>query len=186
MSTFRTAVVLAATAALFGCEREMRRFESPPHDVRARAPGEALQPGPAVPPPFTGSTATGPGERAAHPNEHNAFDVAQGKRWFRWYNCAGCHANGGGGMGPALMDAEWRYGDAPEAVAASIVQGRPNGMPAFGGRIPDAQVGQLVAYVRSLSGALRIDVAPGRSDALGPAIPESRRETPPPRQEARP
>ena len=30
--------------------------------------------------------------------------------------------------------------------------GPPNGMPAFGGRIPDEQVWQIVAYVRSMSG----------------------------------
>jgi cytochrome c oxidase cbb3-type subunit 3 len=70
-------------------------------------------------------------------------------------------------------------------VAASILQGRPNGMPAFAGRIPEDQVWQLVAYVRSMSGQLQTDVAPGRSDSLNPgAEPESRRERLQPRNVA--
>ena len=36
--------------------------------------------------------------------------TSQGKRLYTWYNCNGCHANGGGGMGPALMDDKWIYG----------------------------------------------------------------------------
>jgi cytochrome c oxidase cbb3-type subunit 3 len=46
------------------------------------------------------------------------------------------------------------------------VEGRPNGMPAFEGKLTDQQVWQLVAYVRSLSGQLRKDVEPGRSDSM--------------------
>jgi cytochrome c oxidase cbb3-type subunit 3 len=64
------------------------------------------------------------------------------------------------------MDGEWIYGSEPENIAASIVEGRPNGMPAFGGKIVTAQVWQLAAYVRSMSGLVRKDVAPGRDDAL--------------------
>jgi cytochrome c oxidase cbb3-type subunit 3 len=36
-------------------------------------------------------------------------------------NCSGCHANGGGGMGPALMDDEWIYG---KRTAADLRQHR--------------------------------------------------------------
>ncbi|MBV9890333.1 MAG: c-type cytochrome, partial [Rhizobacter sp.] len=93
------------------------------------------------------------------------------------------HSNGGGGMGVPLMDAEWRYGSEPPAVYRSIVEGRPNGMPSFGGRIPDDQVWQLVAYVRSLSGQLRKDVAPSRSDSLSGAPPENTRPEQKPRPE---
>ena len=34
----------------------------------------------------------------------NAEAVNAGKQLFKQYNCSGCHSNGGGGMGPALMD----------------------------------------------------------------------------------
>ena len=82
------------------------------------------------------------------------------------YNCVGCHDHGGGGIGPALMDAEWIYGSHPEQIYSTIVQGRPNGMPSFAGKIPDYQVWELVAYVRSMSGQLPADVAPSRSDEM--------------------
>lgn len=64
------------------------------------------------------------------------------------------------------MDAEWLYGSHPEQIYSSIVQGRPNGMPSFAGKIPDYQVWEFVAYVRSLSGQLPSDVAPDRSDEI--------------------
>jgi cytochrome c oxidase cbb3-type subunit 3 len=111
--------------------------------------------------------------------EGNAYKVAQGKRLFRWYNCNGCHGAGGGHIGPALMDEQWLYGSSPHEIFATIRQGRPNGMPSFAGHIPDDQLWQIVAYVRSMSGQLSADVAPSRADSLSPYKPESRREKEP-------
>jgi cytochrome c oxidase cbb3-type subunit 3 len=54
-------------------------------------------------------------------------------------------------MGPPLMDNVWIYGDSIENIAATIREGRPNGMPSFRGFLPDEQIWQLAAYVRSLS-----------------------------------
>src|SRR5204862_1075855 len=84
--------------------------------------------------------------------EENAYALSEGQHLYDYFNCVGCHAHGGGGMGPALMDDKWIYGYNPGQIFASIVQGRPNGMPAFRDRIVDYQVWQLAAYVRSLSG----------------------------------
>ena len=98
--------------------------------------------------------------------ENNAFAMSEGNRLYSQMNCVGCHANGGGGMGPALMDDKWIYGSQPEQIFATIVEGRPNGMPAFHGKLPDYQVWQLAAYVRSLSGNVSKDAAPGRSDDM--------------------
>src|SRR5680860_1483994 len=67
------------------------------------------------------------------------------------FNCVGCHFNGGGGMGPPLMDDQWIYGGSVENIAASILQGRPNGMPSFRAIVAGNQVWQLAAYVKSLS-----------------------------------
>ena len=39
-------------------------------------------------------------------------------------------------MGPALMDDAWIYGGRLDQIYNSIYQGRPNGMPAWGGKIP--------------------------------------------------
>ena len=107
--------------------------------------------------------------------DQSAYAVSEGKRLFEAYNCSGCHQHGGGGIGPALMDAEWIYGSDPEQIYSDIVQGRPNGMPSFQGKIPDYQVWELVAYVRSLSGQLPSDVAPSRSDEMPVAKAEQAR-----------
>jgi cytochrome c oxidase cbb3-type subunit 3 len=69
-------------------------------------------------------------------------------------------------MGPPLMDDKWIYGSDPASVFASIVEGRPNGMPSWRGRIPNYEVWRLVAYVRSMSGQVSKDAASGRDDHL--------------------
>jgi cytochrome c oxidase cbb3-type subunit 3 len=74
-------------------------------------------------------------------------------------------------MGPALMDNKWVYGSTPQQIFASIVEGRPNGMPSFRGKIVDVQVWQLVAYVRSVGGLGTSGAAPARDDHLKGAIP---------------
>ena len=142
----RVAALACVMLALVACEREHRRFSEV-----APASGRPTHVTP---------------QPSRNPAEGNAWAIAQGKQLYEAYNCNGCHANGGGGMGPALMDATWLYGSEPQDVYTSIVEGRPNGMPAFGGRIPDVQVWQLVAYVRSLSGQTRFDVRPARSDHM--------------------
>ena len=156
----RASAVLRALLLLLGvaaCEREERRFrEIPPGAiVDPMVRQSPLEPGPPV-----------RRVRFSSVYEENAHAVSEGKRLFSQFNCVGCHGHGGGSIGPPLMDADWIYGSQPENIAASIVQGRPNGMPAFGGKIATTQVWQLAAYVRSMSGLVRKDVAPGRDDAL--------------------
>jgi cytochrome c oxidase cbb3-type subunit 3 len=78
--------------------------------------------------------------------------IAAGKQLYAAFNCVGCHFNGGGGMGPPLMDDKWIYGSSMENIGATIREGRPAGMPSFRAMVVDEQVWQLAAYVRSLSG----------------------------------
>ena len=148
-SAFRNAmpivVVVAAACASFACEREQRNFSHSP-----RAEG-----GPKY--------------------EANAYALSEGKRLYAWYNCNGCHAEGGGDKGPALMDDAWLYGSEPKNVFQSIAEGRPNGMPSFGGKIAEQQIWQLVAYVRSMSGLASATASPGRDDALSAKEPEQAR-----------
>jgi len=92
--------------------------------------------------------------------------VSQGKQLYEMYNCVGCHFHGGGGIGPPLLDAKWIYGSEPQNVYDTIVEGRPNGMPSFRGKIPESQIWEIVAYVRSMSGQLPKDVSPGREDHM--------------------
>jgi cytochrome c oxidase cbb3-type subunit III len=150
-------LALVAAACLAGCERERRDFNTPPPgNVALKSLRMSdITPGVADPAPPPGS-----------PLEENAYALSEGKRLFHWYNCNGCHADGGGGMGPALMDDVWIYGSEPANVFATIVQGRPNGMPSFGGRIPEKEVWELVAYVRSLSGQAKKTNATGRDDTI--------------------
>ncbi|HWI80491.1 c-type cytochrome [Ramlibacter sp.] len=177
-------LALVCALALGGCEREMRRFTTPeantsPTENADRA--STLQPAIAL----TGGVRTA--VKNVSPYDDNAYAVNQGKRLYRWYNCGGCHGlGGGGGMGPALMDSEWRYGSDPASIFATITQGRPNGMPSFGGHIPDDQVWQLVAYVRSMSGLLRKDVAPSRGDMMQAGPAENARDKASPRPEKPP
>ena len=89
----------------------------------------------------------------ANPFEGDARAIAQGEALFKAMNCIGCHApKGGGSMGPPLSDKAWIYGKEPSQVFLTIMQGRPNGMPAFGNALPEAEIWKLVAYVRTLSG----------------------------------
>jgi cytochrome c oxidase cbb3-type subunit 3 len=162
-------VMLVMLVPVGGCERERRDFKMPGGEhLTAATRLTELQPGspsqyPAIESPF----------------RDNAYALSEGKRLFSAYNCNGCHANGGGGIGPALMDHRWIYGNRPEQIFATIVQGRPNGMPSFGGRVPEQQVWQLVAYVQSMSGNVPKDAAPARNDDMSTATPELRREPQP-------
>jgi len=110
---------------------------------------------------------------AADLYQESAYAVAEGQKLYEQYNCVGCHAHGGGGMGPALLDNNWIYGSEPPNIFATIMQGRPNGMPSFRNRIPEYQTWELAAYVRSLSGLLPKDVAPSRSDEMNVKASES-------------
>ncbi|WP_072396283.1 cytochrome c [Hyphomicrobium sp. CS1GBMeth3] len=76
--------------------------------------------------------------------------IQAGKQLYSAMNCVGCHSHGGGGMGPALMDDRWIYGSSIEHIFSSIREGRPNGMPSFRGRLPDEQIWQIAAFVRSI------------------------------------
>ena len=78
----------------------------------------------------------------------------------------GCHANGGGAIGPPLIKDIWTYGNDPANLFDTIVKGRPNGMPAWGGRIPEYQVWQLVAWVRAMNKLEPRAATPERADTL--------------------
>jgi cytochrome c oxidase cbb3-type subunit 3 len=81
----------------------------------------------------------------------NPEAVQIGKALFYSMNCAGCHSNGGGGMGPSLMDSQWIYGGRLEQIRQTIADGRPNGMPSWAARLSDADMWELATYVRSMS-----------------------------------
>ena len=164
---FAFAVWLAVAAFVLGsCARERREFRPSPPGARTETLTQSeLMPGAPAPTPPT-----------KNPVEENAYSLNEGKRLFDQYNCSGCHAHGGGSIGPALMDAKWIYGSDPANIFQTIVEGRPNGMPSFRQKVPDTQVWQLVGYVRSMSGQLPKDVSPTRDDHMSARPSEQRTE----------
>src|SRR6185437_5153045 len=104
-SLSRSAIVVGV-AAIIGmtssCARETRILQPPPSGqvTLNSVQVSGINPGayPLPPPP--------------RPNiyQESAYSVSQGQSLFQQYNCSGCHANGGGGMGPPLIDNNWIYG----------------------------------------------------------------------------
>ncbi|MDQ6829520.1 MAG: c-type cytochrome [Gemmatimonadota bacterium] len=87
----------------------------------------------------------------ANPLEGDANAVKAGGVLFVSYNCMDCHgADGAGAMGPSLADGRWHFGGTPGEIFESIYEGRPDGMPAWGGKISDTDIWRLVTYLRSL------------------------------------
>jgi cytochrome c oxidase cbb3-type subunit 3 len=68
-------------------------------------------------------------------------------------NCAQCHASDAGGSRgfPNLSDRDWLWGGTPEAIKASITQGRNGVMPPWGPSLGDEGVKDVAHYVLSLS-----------------------------------
>jgi cytochrome c oxidase cbb3-type subunit 3 len=140
-------VAAAAALALVlvaGCARDENRHDRP---AAQATPGGVIDT--ALVPGIGRSLVTDDPRAEAYYGDAGA--VSAGKQLFSQYNCSGCHSNGGGGMGPSLMDDEWIYGGRLTQIHQTLVEGRPNGMPAWGGKIPDEQLWQIAAYVRSLS-----------------------------------
>ena len=155
--------------ALAACQRERRDLRPSPTSlaVFGSAGRESeLQPGGAQ-----------PDLNVTNPYQGSAAAIAEGQRLFSWYNCAGCHANGGGAIGPPLIKEEWTYGGEPANLFDTIVKGRPNGMPSWGGRIPEYQIWQIVAFVRSLNNKEPKSATPARNDTIqqdpGALLPKS-------------
>jgi cytochrome c oxidase cbb3-type subunit 3 len=122
--------------------------------TRAQGSGEAGQGEPQVvltPQAVGGEAVPTTGAKRAAQYENNKDAIEAGRGLYAAYNCSGCHAGGGGGFGPALSDDQWLYGGSLENIVATLYEGRPRGMPAWRGKIPDEQMWQLAAYVKSLS-----------------------------------
>ena len=87
-----------------------------------------------------------------NPYEGDKRALGVGAQLFVTYNCIDCHgADGSGAMGPSFADGRWHFGGSPGAIFESIYEGRPDGMPQWGGRISNDQIWMLTAYVRSLA-----------------------------------
>lgn len=78
-----------------------------------------------------------------------------GERLFVNY-CAGCHGSDArgvpGGGYPNLRDSDWLWGGDPQAIKATIANGRSGLMPPWGTVLGENGVAQITEYVVSLSG----------------------------------
>ena len=84
---------------------------------------------------------------------HDSLKASLGKPLFA--ACAACHGPDGKGnqaMGaPNLTDDIWLHGWGEAAITAIITKGKTNEMPAQAGKLTEAQLGVLTAYVWGLS-----------------------------------
>jgi cytochrome c oxidase cbb3-type subunit 3 len=161
------AATILILLALAGCEREKRSLRLAP-PVAAALEQVALMP--------NGIGGAPPDVLAAldHPYDNNAYQLAEGKRLYDWFGCPSCHGDGRGGAGPSLIDGWWRYGPDEASIYASIHDGRPNGMPAFSGKMTTEQIWQLTGYVRAMGATYATAAAPGRNDQIQTRPSENR------------
>ncbi len=83
-------------------------------------------------------------QSATPPSDNGKLDVEQ----LFATTCGWCHSDGGraAGKGPQLMDTK-RDDD---FIRNRIKNGKPGAMPAFGETFNDAQIDQIIKYIRNL------------------------------------
>ena len=167
-SPFRASLVMLGVVALAlsACDREERHS-------RGKPLGETLEAGQSPDTIWPGGMPQPGLDPRGKLYDNNANAIAQGQQLFSQMNCSGCHSHGGGGMGPPLIDDEWRYGGRIDQIATSITEGRPNGMPSWRAKLTTDQIWQLAAYVRSMSGQPSKDAVSARSEEMSNTAPQS-------------
>jgi cytochrome c oxidase cbb3-type subunit 3 len=157
MEAGRALLFAAVVGAMAGCSQEHRAFRELP-------PGSSSDSGVPLSELHPGGVSSSESTTVSYGD--NAYALAEGRKLYMRMNCVGCHFHGGGGIGPPLMDDEWIYGSDPSQIFKTIVEGRPNGMPTFKGKLDNQQVWQIVAFVRSLSGIEGSSVSSSREDHM--------------------
>ena len=145
---------LAPGPGAIGAEAEDDSLGIDPEDDAPVELGTSVRPNELVHVPITGVYPGGvrPQLSLEIPDLTDEERIWRGKTYFNQFNCIGCHGpHGGGGMGPSLSNTTFLYGQEPENIYLTILQGRPLGMPVFGGLLPDHVIWDLVAYVRALA-----------------------------------
>src|SRR5438309_6261409 len=167
-SPFRASILVISVAALAlaACDREERHG-------RAKPVGETVPAGESPDTIWAGGQQQPALDPRAKLYDNNAQAISQGQTLYMQMNCVGCHSHGGGGMGPALIDDEWRYGGRIDQIATTIAEGRPNGMPAWRAKLTEDQIWKLAAYVRSLSGQPSKDSVNSRADSMSNTAPQT-------------
>jgi cytochrome c oxidase cbb3-type subunit III len=148
----RLAAMLVGSLLVAGCDL----FGRPPSEYSAvdRPPSGT------VTVPYVQTTDFQAGRYVQYARVVNPFadGANEGRQYYMAFNCAGCHGGqGGGGIGPPFLVPDFIYGGDAGNIFQSIIQGRPQGMPAYGGKAPDEVIWKIVAYVQSLAEPYRRD-----------------------------
>jgi mxaJ protein len=110
-------------------------------------------------PPEAPATAPGAkaGTSASSDTKKNPFTdkedgIAAGKKLYIQVGCQGCHGGGGGGgMAASLIDDNWKFGSDDETLFKLIKGQIPEQtMPTVYNTLPDEQVWQILAFIRTL------------------------------------
>lgn len=87
--------------------------------------------------------------------DHDAELAAAGAETFA-NECSACHGDNGEGMrdlgAPNLTDAIWLYGGDRDTLIETVTYSRNGVMPPWTGRLTEAQIRQVAAYVHQLGG----------------------------------
>lgn len=170
-SACRNSAAFVALAVLAACQREHRELQMPAD--QSAPPAQS-----AVSPLVGGQTDLSLRARQQKAFGENAYQLSEGRTLYGAFNCYGCHAWGGGDIGPPLMDEQWIYGGEIDQIYLSIAQGRANGMPAYAGKVSSQQIWQLAAFVRSMRGEADKAASPGRDDHLRTPSPQEAHSPP--------
>jgi mono/diheme cytochrome c family protein len=147
----RMALVAVLATAIAGCDRGGGPGSQPQLPDQGLTRGREVRQSAGVQPGISPQIVFGTG---ANPHAGDPSAIMAGRQLFTGMNCAGCHSPyAGGGMGPSLRDSAWIYGNSDIQIFSSLAEGRPAGMPAWGGRLTDDQLWQLVAYIKTLGTA---------------------------------
>ena len=159
--------VCVAAVGLTGCARETRELRLDPPVSAGLDKVLAMPNGVSGAPPQVYF-------KLDEPYTANAWQLGQGKRLYEQFNCKGCHGEGGGMSGPALIDGWWRWGPEVHSIYLSIRDGRPAGMPAYRERLTVEQMWQLAGYVQTIGAYAGGAQTPGRFDTMHARPAENR------------
>src|SRR5919197_18846 len=88
-----------------------------------------------------------------NPYTGNAEAIQEGRALFLQSGCSACHgAGGGGGMGPALLDDEWKFGS-DDLTLFKLIKGeipQKTMQATFGSVLKDDEIWKIIAFIRSL------------------------------------
>src|SRR5689334_15820732 len=92
------------SCAVIGCKREQRELRAVPPLASPAATVRVtdLQPGISM------------AEPTSNEYEKKSYQLSEGQRLYENFNCIGCHAHGGGDIGPPFSDEKWIYGFQPQ------------------------------------------------------------------------